>query len=178
MNESKISVRYSKALFGSALDSGIVDKVRADMKYLLELTSLKDVREMIDSPVIENQVKRRTFKALLSGKVEEVTQRMVALTVDNNRESFIPGIARCFIDLADIHHGITKATLTTAVQLSDDVLKQFREMIGKELNTKIDLEERIDPDITGGFQLKIEDKYIDASVRTQLRKIGKELATN
>jgi F0F1-type ATP synthase delta subunit len=33
----------------------------------------------------------------------------------------------------------------------------------------------VDTDIIGGFVLKIEDNLIDASVRTKLRKIEKEL---
>ena len=34
MNDSKISVRYSRALFQSALDKNLVDSVSNDMKYI------------------------------------------------------------------------------------------------------------------------------------------------
>ena len=33
----------------------------------------------------------------------------------------------------------------------------------------------VDKDIIGGFILRIEDSYIDASIRNKLRKIEKEL---
>jgi F-type H+-transporting ATPase subunit delta len=39
----------------------------------------------------------------------------------------------------------------------------------------VELRELVDKDIIGGFVLKIEDNYIDASVRNKLRKIEKEL---
>jgi F-type H+-transporting ATPase subunit delta len=48
-------------------------------------------------------------------------------------------------------------------------------MISSAFNTKVELEENIDPAIIGGFTLKIDDNYIDASIRNKLRKIKKEL---
>jgi F0F1-type ATP synthase delta subunit len=38
------------------------------------------------------------------------------------------------------------------------------------------MKDNIDDSIIGGFVLKIEDNYIDASVRNKLRKIRKELS--
>jgi F-type H+-transporting ATPase subunit delta len=48
-------------------------------------------------------------------------------------------------------------------------------MIANIFKTRVDLKENIDNSIIGGFILKIEDDYIDASVRNKLRKIRKEL---
>lgn len=175
MNEGKISNRYSKALFLSAKDKGIVNQVRQDMDYLLELFSLKDVKGLLDSPVIQNPVKRKTLKALLENNIGELSLNLVTLTVDNNRETFLPGIARSFIDLADEYNGITKTTLTTASEISESVKKDIRDLVEKGMNTTVVMKEIIDPDITGGFMLKVEDTFIDGSVKTQLRKIEKEL---
>ncbi len=45
----------------------------------------------------------------------------------------------------------------------------------KYSKTKVELKEIIDPEIIGGFILRIDDNYIDASIRNKLRKIKKEL---
>ena len=45
----------------------------------------------------------------------------------------------------------------------------------KCFQTKVELEEKIDTEIIGGFILRIDDNYIDASIRNKLRKIKKEL---
>jgi len=175
MNESKISVRYSKALFELAKEQGVVKEVRDDMKFILELSALHEVKEMLASPVIENSVKRSALIEILKVDVHDITLSLVALSVKNNRESFLPGIARCYIDMADKYNGITKASLTTATRVSDSVLKRVSELIEKRFSTKVEFEEKADPEIGGGFILKVEDRYIDASVRTQLRRIKKEL---
>ena len=93
----------------------------------------------------------------------------------NNRESFLPGIARSYIDLADDHEGITKVTLKTNVEISEKNRNRFIEIIERDLDTKADLEEIVDEEIAGGYILKVEDLYVDASLKTQLRKIRREL---
>jgi len=175
MNEGKISHRYSKALFLSAEENGMVDQVREDMVYLLELTFIDEVRDLLVSPVIENTIKINALTALLKDKVGELSMSLVNLSVNNNREMFLPGIARSYIDAADKFNGITKATLTTASDISKSVKNDIVELIEKGLNTKVQMEEVIDPAITGGFILKVEDTFIDGSVKSQLRKINKEL---
>jgi F-type H+-transporting ATPase subunit delta len=55
------------------------------------------------------------------------------------------------------------------------IKKQMTELISEVYSTKVELEEKIDPEIIGGFILRIDDNYIDASIRNKLRKIKKEL---
>ena len=175
MNESKISTRYSKALFLSAREKGIVEQVREDMLYLLQLTALEEVRDLIVSPIIENSVKLSALTALLKDKIGELSMSLVALTVNNNREMFLPGISRSYIEAADKFNGITKASLTTASGISDSVKKKIIKLIETGMSTRVDMEEILDPGITGGFMLKVEDTFIDGSVKSQLREIRKEL---
>ena len=73
------------------------------------------------------------------------------------------------------HRGITESVLTTAVPVDPGIRKQVEEMIEKMFNTRVELKTNIDESIIGGFILKVEDSYIDASVRNKLRKIKHEL---
>ena len=73
------------------------------------------------------------------------------------------------------HKGITEAVITTAVKVDSKVKNQISEFISKVFGTKAELKEVIDHDIIGGFILRIDDNYIDASVRNELRKIEKGL---
>lgn len=175
MNESKISVRYAKALFMSASEKGIVDRVREDMEYILLLSSLEDVRELLESPVIANSVKRETLRLLVKERVHELTYNLVNLTINNNRDSYLAGISRSYIDRADRFNGITRAKLTTAVALDSALLDRIKELLETGMKSRVHFQEGIDPGVIGGFLLQVEDNFIDGSVRTQLRKIKKEL---
>jgi F-type H+-transporting ATPase subunit delta len=73
------------------------------------------------------------------------------------------------------HEGITESFLTTAVKVDANVKKQVTDLISEIFSTSVKLIENIDPEIIGGFILRIDDNYIDSSIRNKLRKINKEL---
>ncbi len=175
MNDSKISVRYSKALFESAVEKNILDKVNQDMLFISEICKLPEMKELLSSPVIFPSRKTEFLHKMLDGNVEAITMSMIDLAVANGRESFIPAIARVFVHDTMRYKGITKSLLTTAVKVDPGVKKQITEMIGKIFKTKVEMEEAVDPDIIGGFILRVDDSFIDASLKNKLRKINKEL---
>jgi len=175
MNDSKISVRYSKALFESAVEKNILDKVNQDMLFITEICKLPDMKELLTSPVIFPSRKIEIFHKMLEGNVEKVTMSMIDLAVGNGRESFIPAIARVFVHKTMRYKGITKSLLTTAVKVDPGVKKQITDMIEKVFRTKVEMEETVDTDIIGGFILRVDDSLIDASLKNKLRKIKKEL---
>ncbi len=175
MNDSKISVRYSRALFQSALEKKILDKVNQDMILITEICKVPETKEFLQSPVIVPSKKIDIFHKILGENVEKITLSLIDLVVKNGRESFLPAIARVFINETMKYKGITKSVLTTATGVDEKVKKQISVLISDLFRTKAELEEVIDPEIIGGFILRVDDNYIDASVRTKLNKIKKEL---
>lgn len=175
MNDSKISVRYSRALFQSALEKEIIDKVNQDMIFISEVCKVPETKEFLLSPIIVPSKKTLIFHKMLEGNVEKITLSMIDLMVKNGRESYLPAVARVFIHETLKHKGITESVLTTAVKVDANVKKQMTGLISDVYSTKVKLEEKIDPEIIGGFILRIDDNYIDASIRNKLRKIKKEL---
>lgn len=176
MNESKISVRYSKALFQSANEKNLLDRVYSDMIYISELCRIDLVREVLDSPVIVPSRKKLVFHGLLEKKAESITIAMVDLLIKNGRESYLPAVARVFTDETLKFKGITPVTLTTAQPVNDNVRKKVSALVADVFKTKVNLDEQVEPDIIGGFILKVNDNYIDASVRNKLRKVRKSLS--
>jgi F-type H+-transporting ATPase subunit delta len=175
MNDSKISVRYSRALFQSALEKKIIDKVNQDMIFIAEICKTAETKEFLLSPIIVPSKKSSIFHKMLEGNVEKITLSIIDLMVKNGRESYLPAVARVFIHETLKYKGITESVLTTAVKVDAKVKKQMTGLISEVYSTKVELEERIDPEIIGGFILRIDDNYIDASIRNKLRKIKKGL---
>jgi F-type H+-transporting ATPase subunit delta len=175
MNDSKISVRYSRALFQSALEKKIIDKVNQDMIFIAEICRLPETKEFLQSPIIPPSKKSSIFHKMFDGNVEKITLSLIDLVVKNGRENYLPAIARVFISETLKYKGITESVLTTAIKVDSKVRKQITDLISEVFSTKVELEEKIDTDIIGGFILRIDDKYIDASIRNRLRKIKKEL---
>jgi F-type H+-transporting ATPase subunit delta len=177
MNDSKISVRYSSALFQSALEKNILDKVNQDMIFISEICRNPEAKELLQSPIIIPSRKSTVFHALLEGNIEDITMSLIDLVIKNNRENFLPSIARNFVHETMKYKGITESVLTTAVKMDTKIRKQITDLISEIFNTSVKLEEIIDTEIIGGFILKVEDNYIDASIRNKLRNIRKELTS-
>jgi F-type H+-transporting ATPase subunit delta len=176
MNESKISVRYSKALFQSAIEKKQLDKVYKDMLFISEICRMSQVKELLESPIIYPSKKVAVLHSVLEKEIEKITLSLVDLLVKNGRESYLPAIARVFRDETFKYKGITEAQLTTAVPVNEKVRKQIIELISRIFKTKVELKENIENEIIGGFILRVNDNFIDASVRNKLRKIKKGLS--
>jgi F-type H+-transporting ATPase subunit delta len=175
MNDSKISVRYSRALFQLAIEKNLLEKVSKDMAFISEICKMDDVKEVLESPIILPSKKTAIFHSILEKNTEKLTLLLIDLLIKNGRESFLPAVARVFRDETLKYRGITETYLTTAITVNDKSRKAISGLIASVFNTKVELKETIDKDIIGGFILKVNDNFIDASVRNKLRKIKKEL---
>jgi len=175
MNDSKISVRYARALFQSALERDSIERVNRDMTFVSEVCSLPEFKEILENPVIRASEKKRVFGEIFTGEVEKITMSLIELVINNGREGYLPAIARVFRSETMKHSGITECLLTTAVRVDEKIKGEISDFISSVFNTKVDLRENIDEEIIGGFTLRVDDNYIDASVRSRLRMIRKEL---
>jgi F-type H+-transporting ATPase subunit delta len=176
MNDSKISVRYSRALFHSAEEKKLLDKVYQDMIFIAELCRIEEVKEVLTSPIIVPSKKKAILSGLLEKNVEKITLSLVDLLIKNGREDYLPAVARVFRDETLKYHGITPTSLITAVPVNDTTRKQISSLVSSVFKTKVELTESVDKGIIGGFILKVNDNYIDASVKTKLRKVKKGLS--
>jgi len=176
MNESKISVRYAKALFQLAVEKNLLDKVYEDMLFISEVCRQEQLVEVLASPIIVPSKKKAILHGILEKNVETITLSLVDLLITNGREDFLPAVSRVFRDETLRYRGITDTTLITAVPVNDNIRKQITDLVATTFKTRVELKEIVDEEIVGGFILKVDDNYIDASVRNKLRKIRKGLS--
>lgn len=175
MNDSKISVRYAKALFELALEKDKLVEIEADMRLIMEISLLDDFRNLLANPVVLPSKKEEIFVIAFKGALSSMSFSLIRQLIRNGREQFLPAIARNFISSSEKHRGITQASLTTAVRVSDKVKRDIIKMVSKQLRTEVVLREVVNKDIIGGFILRVDDTLIDASVNNRMRKIKKAI---
>ncbi|MDX2413894.1 MAG: ATP synthase F1 subunit delta [Bacteroidales bacterium] len=175
MNDSIISVRYSRAIFQSAIESNILDKVNNDMIFIGEICKEQFTKEFLHNPVIPPSKKREILHKMLEGNVEKLSLSLIDLVVKNGREQNLSSIARDFIRETMKHKGITESQLITAVEIDSKVKEKIKKLISDVFKTNVEFKSTVDNEIIGGFILQVDDNYIDASIRNKLRKVKKEL---
>jgi len=178
MNDSKIPVRYSKALFELALEKDKLEKVYEDMKVLRQLCSMKEVRDVLDNPVISPVKRREIFGAIAGKNIDTLTVKFLDLVFTQGREKYLHSMALDFINESRKHRGIKEVTITTVVPVTDSIRKEIASLGERTMKSKIELIEKSDASLIGGFILQVDDTYVDASVRSRLNRFRKEFASS
>ena len=176
MNSARIAVRYAKALFDLALEGNVVDTVYGDMKTISRLCAMNEVKDVISNPVIPQQKRKDAIIALAGDDAAKLTVDFISLMFSHGRGDYLAAAARNFIDLTRRHRCIRQVTVTTAVPVGDATKKEMAALIAGEKGGTIEFNELIDESIIGGFIIRVDDSYIDASVRNRLNRFRKEFS--
>ncbi len=176
MDQSKIPVRYGKALFLWGKEKGILEELSGEIKMLAGFfQNTPAVAPYLKSPLIKMQTKKDLFRKHLNDALSEATLRFIDLVVSNKRERYFPDIFRNFIQFYKADAGIKTLILTTAIEM-DDAMKQMVSLsFDKKNNARHELVTRVKPALIGGFMIQTDDMLYDASLVTELKRLKKEL---
>ncbi|MCK4664501.1 MAG: ATP synthase F1 subunit delta [Bacteroidales bacterium] len=176
MNDSKITVRYAKALFSLAKEKQLLDDIKKDMTLVYSVCNdIDEFSLLLESPVIKPSKKLSIINTIFKNKINDISLSFLKLVIKNRRDNYLKLISLNFIDFYKKSKGIKTVVLTSAVELDKDLKTKIIDQIKKSLKTEIELSEKVDKDILGGFILRIEDKQIDASISTKLKNIKQKL---
>jgi F-type H+-transporting ATPase subunit delta len=173
MADTRVASRYVKSLFGLAVEKGAFEAVHQDMLMLDRIfTSNRDLVNMLRSPIIRHEKKKNVLHKIFKDRVHSLTFDIIDILTRKNREPLLPAIAKEFHVAYNNHMGIGKATITTTIAM-DPALRSEIEAIVKQLShkTQIELVEKVDPNLIGGFVLNVEDYQIDASIKSKLKTL-------
>jgi len=173
MADIRVASRYVKSLLDLAVEQGSLDKVDQDMQLFSKVcTENRSFALMLKSPVIRHDKKRDILESLFKGKVTNLSMSIFDIITKKNREPLLPAIAKEFHNAYNVHKNIGKASVTTATPL-DAKLKAEIEAIAVKLSNKgqVELTQKVDKDLIGGFILNVGDKQIDASIKNKLKSL-------
>ncbi len=173
MADSRVAGRYIKSLLGLAVEMGAVEDVHRDMLLFSRLCNQnRAFAVMLRSPVIRHEKKRAILEKIFTGKVHKLTLGMIDIITRKNREPLLPAIAGEFHNAYNEYKGIGQAFITTTIPM-DKELRGIIEGIVKKLSDKkqVELNEKVDKELIGGFVLNVGDQQIDASIRSKLRML-------
>lgn len=173
MSDFRAASRYVRSLLGLAQEQGVLDEVHNDMK-LIDKTCNENFElvSLLRSPIIKSDRKKAVLYKIFEGKVHQLTLAIIDIITRKNRESILPSIAREFHNAYNTFKGIQKASITSTIALDAEIRKEVEEIV-KQLSDKktIELDEKVDSNLIGGFILNVGDKQIDASISSKLKAL-------
>ena len=176
MSDIRVASRYAKSVFDLANEHSILEEVHNDMVNIKEtVEGSRELEVALKSPIINSSKKLSVLNALF-GNSNDLTKKFFTLVVKKGRESDLFETAKQFHLLYNSQKGIEMAEVITPFELTDSLRASFKEKV-RQLSGKqgVELKEKIDKSLIGGFILNIEGKQIDDSVKTRLQKIEQAL---
>ena len=164
------------ALLVVAKEIDAVDEVQRSIKLVLELLK-KDAqfRAFMQSKRFTIEQKTEVIKFGLQDVCNPLIQELLIIEIDQNPTILMRDLSYIFDAMVKDELNIVPVEAHVADELSVDELaylqKTLEESIGKD--TELDL--KIDPSLLGGIKLRIENTYLDASIKNKMDNLRREL---
>jgi F-type H+-transporting ATPase subunit delta len=167
---------YAHALFEAAKDRGKLDAIHEQLGQFADaMNENRDMQVFFFSPYFSSQEKRDGISKAVSGAEEELVN-FLELLAEKHRMPAIFRIRNAFDELWAEENKRLEVEVTSAVELDPGVVKEIGDAVEKRTGRKIDLESRVDDAILGGLVLRVGNMVLDASVRSRLERLRKEVA--
>lgn len=179
MLTSKVAKRYAQGLLEFSQETHTTPTVFGEMQDVVKiLNSSKELNSFFGTPFIEAK-KKIEIASQIFASFSPSSRNLISLVIRHGRETHLKNIAQEYIKKVEDLQGIQRLTLTSATPLTDN---NKREILAKsglvQIDQRFDLETVINPEILGGYILRVGDQQVDASVRTKLNKLRKEFKLN
>lgn len=178
MNEGLIPRRYAKALLDFAVEKkadrhlyGLMNRLQNSFAEYPELDAT------MANPFIDPAKKiQLLFTAAGAETSDEVFSDFLKLLKQNNRLSLSRAIAIAYSEDYRRQNNIYKVEVTSAALMSAESEQRLKLLIISHLNGgTIEYNFRVDPDLIGGFAVKVGSERLDASIKNELKQLQHKL---
>jgi F-type H+-transporting ATPase subunit delta len=168
---------YAEALFEAARDKDKLDRIHDELDEFSDaVAENRDLQVFLFSPYFSSEEKRKGIERAVSGADPELVN-FLGLLVEKHR---MPAIFRIRDDFDDLWAEANKrleVTLTSAVELDAKIVERVGKEIERQTDRAIDLRNEVDEGILGGLRLQVGNMVLDASLRSKLERLRKEVAS-
>jgi F-type H+-transporting ATPase subunit delta len=167
---------YARALFDAARDKGNLDAVREQLGQFVDaLLASQELQVFFYSPYFPSAEKQEGLAKTVTG-ADPLISNFLALLIDSHRMAVLPAIRARFEELWDVENHLLPVQVTSAIELDQKTVNDIGKRIGEQTGQEIQLTSTVDPEIIGGIVLRVGNSILDASIRSRLEQLRKEVA--
>lgn len=167
---------YGDALFEVAKEEEKLDELHEQLGQFADaVRENRDLQVFLFSPYFSSAEKREGISKAVSGADSELVN-FLELLAEKHRMPAIFRIRERFDGLWAEENRRLDVRLTSAIELDKSVVNRVGKEIERQTDRKIDLTSEVDPDVLGGLVLRVGNMVLDASIRTKLERLRKEVA--
>jgi F-type H+-transporting ATPase subunit delta len=172
----EIAQVYARSLFEVAQEQDRLDVVRDQIGQFADaLDGSRELQTFFFSPYFSTEEKKQGLDRAVDG-ADDVVRNFLAVLIENHR---MPALFRIRRELDAMWRDVNRllpVQVTSAVELDEAVTRQIGEEIGRQTGRKVELSTTVDPEVLGGIVLRVGNSILDASIRTRLDRLRKQVA--
>jgi F-type H+-transporting ATPase subunit delta len=177
MSEIQVASRYAKSLIDLASEQKALDPIKGDIELFIQVCKANtQLQAVLKNPIIGHDKKIAILTSLFGSNVHPVVLSFFKIMINKGRGELLYPTAKEFISEYNQRKGIISATVVSAALLSPENRKKIEQVVKEATGGEVVLEAKVNPDLIGGFVLKVGDKQFDTSLSSALSKLKKEFA--
>ena len=166
---------YASALFDAAREEGRLEPVHRELREFAEaVEQVPELQALLSNPQLDPRARTEALRGVLEGS-DELVRNFLLLVTEKGRAEELDEILQEFDALVAADEGILEVELTTAVELSEDEARRILDQIERVSGRKLRATRKVDPILIGGFVLQAGSHRVDASVRSRLERLRRQL---
>jgi len=167
---------YSRALFEVAQDKDVLDDLHEQLgQFADELNTNRDMQVFFFSPYFSSQEKKEGISKMVEGADENFV-RFLELLAERHRMPALFRIRRAFDALYAEERKLLPVTVTSAVELDENIVQEIGRKIEEQTGRTVDLTAKVDPYVIGGLVMRVGNMVMDGSIRARLERLRKQVA--
>jgi len=166
--------RYALAVMEIARADGSLDEWLAALDTLEALTARSPFVEALQADGVTSEQFDNVVRQAHDG-IGPKQLNLFRLLRSKRRMALGVSIASFYRELLDDERNVARATVRTAVELDDERRSSLERRLAEQTGKQVALETIVDPSILGGMTVRIGDRLFDASTRTRLQNLRREL---
>ena len=185
IKDASVAARYARALQiltekqAAKAGRALIPQLEQTLEELQGLAQLLAHGTRLGKFVLDPQIgpadRRRVLEQGLSGRVLPSVRVFADLLLRKKRLALLETIAHEFQVIVERAKGLERATVVSAVRLTDGERDRLHRELERFTAKKIVLESLVDASLVGGAYVRIGDRVIDRSVRSLLGSLAQQL---
>jgi F-type H+-transporting ATPase subunit delta len=171
----EIAQVYARSLFEVAIEQDKLDVVREQLAEFTDaLSASHELQMFFFSPYFSTDEKQDGLRRTVTD-ADESFLNFLLLLLENHRMPVIFRVRREYDRLWRETNQLLAVQITSAVELDPSVAERVGDEIGRQTGRTVELTSAVDPDILGGIVVRVGNSIIDASIRTRLDNLRKQV---
>lgn len=168
-----VANRYVRAIYELATAQNCVGSVLGDLGKISDvILANKAQKALLIGQAVPVRIKRLFWELILKNlQLNKLTENLIEILLEHNRMDILPLVHKNYAKLVKDKEGVMTIELASAQPLDEKTKKEIAKELQNIFSKKIEVEEKSNAKLLGGFLISSGSMMLDCSLKGRLEKV-------